>query len=88
MQRAVKVELVSNQLCLAVLQKTKSFDLLPFQISGQNQIPLNILGWNKTIIYKYYPHSHVIVVRQLGFNLKFYSIFLYGSLSYSILPLL
>ena len=75
MQRAVKVELVNNQLCLVVLQKTKSFDLLPFQIKGQNQVPLNILGWNKTIIIKYYTHSYVIVVRQLGFNLKFYSIF-------------
>jgi tRNA threonylcarbamoyladenosine modification (KEOPS) complex Pcc1 subunit len=52
-QRAVKVKLVNNQLCLAVFQKTKSFDLTPFQLKGQNQIPLNIAGWNKTILYKY-----------------------------------
>jgi hypothetical protein len=52
-QRAVKLKLINNQLCLAVFQKTKSFDLTPFQIKGQNQVPLNIEGWSTTIIYKY-----------------------------------
>lgn len=53
LQRAVKLKLINNQECLAVFQKTKSFDLTPFQIKGQNQISLNIEGWNKTIMYKY-----------------------------------
>jgi hypothetical protein len=53
LQRAVKVKLINNQLCLAVFQKTKSFDLIPFQIKGQNQISLNIEGWNEQIIYEY-----------------------------------
>lgn len=52
-QRTVKLKLINNQLCLAVFQKTKSFDLTPFQIKGQNQVPLNIEGWSTTIIYKY-----------------------------------
>jgi hypothetical protein len=52
-QRGVKLKLFNNQLCLAIIEKTKSFDLTPFQLKGQNQIPLNIAGWNKTIIYKY-----------------------------------
>ncbi len=52
-QRTVKLKLINNQECLAVFQKTKSFDLTPFQIKGQNQVPLNIEGWSTTIIYKY-----------------------------------
>jgi hypothetical protein len=53
LQRAVKVELINNQACLAVFQKTKSFDLTPFRIEGQNQTTLNIEGWNEQIIYYY-----------------------------------
>jgi hypothetical protein len=52
-QRSVKLKLINNQSCLAVFQKTKSFDLTPFQIKGQFQVPLNIEGWSTTIIYKY-----------------------------------
>lgn len=33
--------------------KTVSFDLITFQIDGQNKLPLNIDGWNKQIIYNY-----------------------------------
>ena len=53
LQRSVKIELINNQLCLAIFQKTISFNLIPFQIKGQNQLPLNIEGWNKQIIYEY-----------------------------------
>jgi hypothetical protein len=52
-QRGVKLKLFNNQLCLAIIEKTKSFDLKPFQIKRQKQVPLNIEGWNKTILYKY-----------------------------------
>ena len=53
LQRAVKVKLINNQECLAVFQKTKSSDLTPFRIEGQNSVPLNIEGWNEQIIYEY-----------------------------------
>ena len=48
-----KVELINNELCLAVFQKTVSFDLTPLQRSGTNQIQLDIVGWNTSIIYQY-----------------------------------
>ncbi len=53
LQRSVKIELINNQDCLAVFQKTVSFDLTPFQLDGQNELPLNIEGWNEQIIYNY-----------------------------------
>ncbi len=53
LQRAVKIKLINNDLCLAFFRKTVSFDLSSFQIDGQNQIPLNIEGWKEQIIYKY-----------------------------------
>lgn len=53
LQRSVKIELINDQACLAVFQKTISFDLIPFQIESQNKLPLNIEGWNEQIIYEY-----------------------------------
>lgn len=53
LQRALKMELINEEDCLAYFQKTVSFDLTPFQIDGQNEIPLNIDGWNEQIIYEY-----------------------------------
>ncbi len=53
LQRAVKIKLITSEACLAVFQKTVSFDLSSFQIDGQHQIPLNIEGWSEQIIYKY-----------------------------------
>lgn len=53
LERAVKIELINNQECLAVFDKTISFDLTPFQIDGQNELPLNIEGWDEQIIYEY-----------------------------------
>ena len=32
---------------------TKSFDLTAFRMEGQNSLPLNIVGWDKQIMYKY-----------------------------------
>ena len=49
----VKVELINNEACLAVFQKTVSFDLKDFQWTGQNQVLLNIDGWNTPILYQY-----------------------------------
>ncbi len=53
LQRFVKIKLINDELCKALLQKTVSFDLTPFQVEGQNEIPLNIEGWNEQIIYTY-----------------------------------
>ena len=53
LQREVKMELINNEACLAVFQKTVSFDLTPFQIDGQSDLPLNINGWNEQITYEY-----------------------------------
>ncbi|MCZ8089493.1 MAG: hypothetical protein O9282_06765 [Flavobacterium sp.] len=52
-QRLVKVELDNEEACLAVFQKTVSFDLAPFQVDGQNQVILNIDGWDEPITYQY-----------------------------------
>ncbi len=49
----VKIELINNDACLAVFQKTVSFDLTDFQWVGQNQVQLNIDGWNTPILYQY-----------------------------------
>lgn len=53
LQRRVKVELNNQETCLAVFQKTVSFDLIPLRIDGQNQVPLNIEGWSEPITYQY-----------------------------------
>lgn len=52
-ERAVKIKLVNDQDCSAVFNKTVSFDLTPFQLENQDELPLHIEGWNKQIIYKY-----------------------------------
>ena len=51
--RAVKVEVVNNEACLAVFQKTRSFDLIPFQLQNQNEIILAIEGWAEQVSYQY-----------------------------------
>ena len=48
-----KVELINNEACQAVFQKTVSFDLTPFQITGQDQVQIKIQGWNTSIMYQY-----------------------------------
>ena len=53
LQREFKMELINEEMCLAVFQKTVSFDLTPFQIDGQSDLPLNINGWNEQITYGY-----------------------------------
>ena len=48
-----KVELINNEACQAVFQETVSFDLTPFQITGQDQVQIKIQGWNTSIMYQY-----------------------------------
>lgn len=49
----IKVELINNDACLAVFQKTVSFDITPLQFTGQSQVRLVIDGWNNPILYQY-----------------------------------
>lgn len=49
----IKVELINNDACLAVFQKTISFDITPLQFTGQRQVRLVIDGWNSPILYQY-----------------------------------
>ena len=53
LQRTLKMELINEEECLAVFQKTISFDLTPLQIDTQNILPLKIEGWNEQILYEY-----------------------------------
>jgi len=48
-----KIELINNEDCIAVFQKTVSFDLTTLQMPGANQIQLTIEGWNTPILYQY-----------------------------------
>ncbi|MGC4040541.1 MAG: hypothetical protein QM710_07110 [Flavobacterium sp.] len=52
-QKEIKVELVNEEACLAVFQKTVSFNLIPYQLEGQNEITLKIAGWATPISYAY-----------------------------------
>jgi len=52
-QRNVKIELQNLQLCLTVLQKTVSYNLIPLRIAGQHQVTLNIAGLNQPVVYNY-----------------------------------
>ncbi|WP_163377983.1 hypothetical protein [Cyclobacterium sp. SYSU L10401] len=53
LQRAVKIQLANNQLCAGFFHKTLSFDLTPFRIDGQNQVPIYIEAWDERIVYEY-----------------------------------
>jgi hypothetical protein len=52
-QKSLKVEVINDEACLAVFQKTKSFDLTPIQIEGESEIILNIEGWDMMMVYTY-----------------------------------
>jgi hypothetical protein len=53
MQRVAKIELINNQDCAAIFQKTVTFDLTPFKITGQNSVQISLSGWNQPIVYQY-----------------------------------
>ncbi|MEW4925309.1 hypothetical protein [Algibacter sp. 2305UL17-15] len=52
-QRYLKFQLVNEELCDAVIQKTISFDLRPLQIQGSTKIILNIEGLQESVTYSY-----------------------------------
>lgn len=53
LQRSAKIEVITNEACLAVFQKTLNFDLQPFQLEGQDAVIIFIEGWNTPINYQY-----------------------------------
>lgn len=53
LQRFAKIEVNTNQDCLAAFQKTATFDLQPFQIEGQDSVIIVLEGWNTPINYQY-----------------------------------
>jgi len=52
-QKNLKIEVVNNEVCLAVFEKTKVFDLTPIQNNGDSEIILNIEGWPNPVNYEY-----------------------------------
>ncbi|UPT71694.1 MAG: hypothetical protein M0D53_05005 [Flavobacterium sp. JAD_PAG50586_2] len=52
-QKQLKIELINEEACLAVFQKTVSFSLIPYRIDGHNEINLIIQGWSTPINYTY-----------------------------------
>ena len=52
-QRYLKLVLTNEELCLAVVSQTRSFNLLPIQVEGSNEIILNIEGVSDAITYAY-----------------------------------
>lgn len=53
LQRSLKMELINTESCAAYFQKTVSFNLTPFQVDGQSELPLNIDGWDEQLTYEY-----------------------------------
>jgi len=52
-QRAVKLFLVNNEACLAVVSQLESFDLSALQIEGVNEIIINIDDYPDPVTYIY-----------------------------------
>lgn len=52
-QRYLKFQLINEEVCLAYFQRTTSFDLMPLQIEGSNEILLNIEGMASSLTYEY-----------------------------------
>ncbi|MFL1012072.1 hypothetical protein [Flavisericum labens] len=52
-QRYLKFQLKNEEACLAYFTRTVSFDLKPIQVSGSNEIILNIEGFEPSLKYKY-----------------------------------
>ncbi|RKE98244.1 hypothetical protein [Ichthyenterobacterium magnum] len=52
-QRSLKLQLINNEVCLAVFQQTVSFDLTSIRVEGSNQVVLNIDGLESALTYTY-----------------------------------
>ena len=52
-QRNIRLILIDEDPCEALLTKEFSFDLTPIKISSQNKILLNLTGWDSQMLYQY-----------------------------------
>lgn len=52
-QRFLKLQLINNEACLAVIGRTVSFNVSSLQIEGSNEIILHIEGFGASIAYNY-----------------------------------
>ncbi|AUP78739.1 hypothetical protein [Flavivirga eckloniae] len=52
-QRDLKFQLINEEVCLAIVTRTVSFDLTPLQVSGSNEVILNLEGLKTPLRYKY-----------------------------------
>lgn len=52
-QRFLKLQLINNEACLAVIGRTVSFNLSSLQIEGSHEIILQIEGFGASIAYNY-----------------------------------
>jgi len=52
-QRFLKFKLINEEVCLAVFDKTYTFNLEPLQVEGSNEIILNIEGYDGSVLYSY-----------------------------------
>jgi len=52
-QLYLKFKLINNEACLAVFERTISFDLTPLQVNGSNLIILHIDGLETSLEYAY-----------------------------------
>ncbi|WP_262246183.1 hypothetical protein [Parapedobacter soli] len=53
LERNLKLILKDNDPCEASITKKVSFDLKNIQVTGKNEIRLNIMGWPTAILYNY-----------------------------------
>ena len=52
-QRYLRLSFQDEDLCEALVEKELSFDLKPIQIQDENQIKINLEGWDNPILYSY-----------------------------------
>lgn len=52
-QRYLKFQLINEEDCAAFFEREVSFDLRPLQVTGSNQIILNIEGFSEPLTYSY-----------------------------------
>lgn len=53
LQRKLKVNLINKEACLAIVNKTYEIDISKLQVRGENELLLNIEGWDEKITYTY-----------------------------------
>lgn len=52
-QRYAKIVLNNKEVCLAYFTRTFRFDLKPLRVNGDNKLRINLVGWDKLLLYVY-----------------------------------